>query len=520
MKKQFALLFTLLTILIVYVACGVGGADDAATVVPDAGAQEAGAQVVAPANGERERLTLEFQAWYPVHMNDDDAVVAYIEERFNVDLNLTIMDWQPNIDNIAMRVAVGDYPNVWLMPYFWVAGLGSQFRDLIEDDLLVNVSQFSVAGGFTNIQHELSRADAWGMRAIYADEHGDYWALPRDDGFANPGIFVRRDWLDQLGLDMPRTLEELEEALAQMVEADLDGVGHVEGLVFAGGGWLGHFIVNFTGIHTSGWFQEANGDWNFHIFHPGFQEGLRFLNRLHYRGLLDPEFLAMSTANARDKFLSGRAAMIIHNANGIDYIDFLVRPMAEYREDAEVGLIVPWPAGPSNMRNGSNPYGSMAVIFDKDPEANHRVFEILDFILSPEGTHLTLEGIEGIHYTLDNGNIVRNEDRWQHDFHGIEHHFMRHFAFPGVTKDNLIYPLDTNIDDIAARGVPPAIVGLHTDTTAWLAPNLESVFVRWRNDFVVGAACIDTEFQDFLDEYIATGFYQMLDEVRAIAATR
>jgi len=191
--------------------------------------------------------------------------------------------------------------------------------------------------------------------------------------------------------------------------------------------------------------------------------------------------------------------------------------MAEYREDAEVGILTTWPMGPSGMRNGANPYGSMAVVFDLTPEQNQKMFEILDFTLSPEGTHLNLHGIEGVHYTMDGDTMNVIQGRRQNDFHGIEHHFIRHFAFPGITKEYLMQPLDANYIDIQSRGVPPAIVGLNTETTSWLEPNLRSVRERWINDFISGDADIDTDFQRFLDEYMDTGFQQMLDEVRAFA---
>jgi putative aldouronate transport system substrate-binding protein len=464
-------------------------------------------------------MELEFMAWYPVQMNENDAVVDYIQDKFNVEFKLSITDWEPNIDNIAMRVASGDYPNVMLIPYYWVPALGEQYTAMIEDDLLINVSSAAEAGGYDNIVTELGRADAYNMRKVYGDENGDYFCIPRDDGLANPGIFVRKDWMDALGIESPQTLDEFEAMLEKMVAADLDGAGSVEGVTFDGSGWLEHFIAGFTGINTNGWYQDENGEWSYKVYHPQFTEALKYLNRLYTKGLIDPEFINMKISNCRDKFLSGRASAVMQNANGVDYIDFLLVPIKEYKEDADVVCLVPWPKGPSGKRNGANPYGSMAVIFKSGDEAKDaKVLEILDYILSEEGTAITTIGIEGVHYTMEDGERVVNQQQLQNDFHGIEHHFMRHFAFPGIVKDNLMPMLKENYEDIKKTGVPPEIVGMNTERTAVLEPNLKSVYDTWLVAFVTGEKDIDADFAAFLSEYEAAGYSEMLEEVKAFAA--
>ena len=46
------------------------------------------------------------------------------------------------------------------------------------------------------------------------DEDGNIWALPRALETTSSPTYIRKDWLDQTGLDMPETFDELEEVLA------------------------------------------------------------------------------------------------------------------------------------------------------------------------------------------------------------------------------------------------------------------------------------------------------------------
>lgn len=467
---------------------------------------------------EGEPIPVEFMAWYPVMPNEGDKVIELVEDKFNVSLSFTLATYQPHMDNIAMRVASGDYPNVMLVPYYGVAAMGEQYTAMIEDGLLVNFSEAAAGGDYPNIAIELGRADDRNMQKIYGDSAGDYYGLPRDDGYANQALFVRQDWLDQLGLEQPATFEELKAVLEAVVAADPDGQGNV-GMTFNGIGALEQFITGFTGVQSGGWYQNDDGAWAYKVYHPGFVEALKYIKDLYDNNLIDKEFMTMSVANARDKFNTGRAAMITHNGNGVDYTDFLVTPIQEYKAEAEVGVIVPMPKGPSGKRNGSNPYGAVAVIMKSgDEETDARVLDIFDYILSPEGTDVFINGIEGVHYTMDGDTRIVNEEERKRDFQGIESHLLRHFAYPGASKENLIPILAANYEDIKETGVAPEIVGLNTETTAVLVPNLNSVYESWVLDFVIGEADIDTQFDAFLAEYEAAGYQDMVREVTDFAA--
>jgi putative aldouronate transport system substrate-binding protein len=475
---------------------------------------------VADSNGNtdrfKEKKEIEIMAWWPVHLDPDDAVIKAINEKFNVELKITLADWGPHQDNIATRVASGDYPNYLLMPWYWVGSLGQQYSALIEDGLAVNISEYVEELGLANIEQQLREAEESGVKSIYADSQGDYYSIPRHDGYPNGGLYIRKDWLTQLNLSAPKNMDELESVLEAFVKSDPDGKGTV-GLTSDGFNSFEQIIATFTGINPTGWFQK-DGVWTHKVLEPAFKDAIVYLHRLYDKGLIDKEFPYLQIANAREKFTNGRAGLIMFNANGIDFTDLTQVPLQAYKATAEADLVLPFPAGPAgNIRTTNNPYGSTGILFDTgDKELNNRMLTILDWLLSEEGTDLSLNGVEGIHHTKNDGKIVYNEEAWQKDFYGIEHHFIRHLIYPGVAKEKsprVLPVLRQNYEEIIANGIFPEVIGLNTENTAIKSPVMEEIYTKWMVNFIVGDAEIEKDWNTFLNEWKAAGYDDLVKDV-------
>jgi putative aldouronate transport system substrate-binding protein len=468
-----------------------------------------------------DKKDIEVMAWWPINVESDDQIIKFIEEKFNVNLKITVADWQPNIDNLTMRIASGDYPTYLLMPWYWVNNLGPQYQSLIEDKLAMNISEYVEKYGFDNIKEQLNQATDAGVKAIYADDKGDYYSIPRNDGYPNQALYIRKDWLEQLNLPMPKTWDDVENVLQAFVEKDPDGQKNV-GFTSDGIGSLEHIIASFTGIHSSGWTKQ-NGQWTNKVMLPEFKDAIAFLHGMYSKGLIDKEFLYLKTTNAREKLTTGRAGMMIYNANAVDYTDFTEVPLKKYKADAEITIPVPFPSGPKGeIRVSGDPYGSTGILFaNKDDEINVRMLAILNWLLSEEGTDLSLNGIKGIHYDLVDGKIQYNEDKWQKDFKGIEHHFIRHLVFPGVAKEQsarVLPILKENYEDIIEHGVLPEIVGVSTENTAAIQPKLNEIYSKWVFNFIIGDAELEKDWSRFMDEYKKAGYETVLKDVSDYAA--
>ncbi|MFB9276420.1 hypothetical protein [Cohnella cellulosilytica] len=515
----------ILALIVVLLAGALGACAKDAEPSGSAGPAASGSPTAASGSEFEEKKDIEVMAWWPIVVKPEDEVIKFINEKFNVNLKITVADWQPNIDNLAMRVASGDYPTYALMPWYWVGDLGVQYKALVEDKVALNVTELAEKHGFTRILDQLKQADELGVNPIYADASGDYYSIPRNDGYPNPGLFIRQDWLDQLNLAIPTSWDEVETVLKAFVANDPDGKKNV-GLTLNGADGLGTFdqiLTAFTGVHPVGWTKQ-NGQWTHRALLPEFKDGVKYLHRLYEEGLVDKEFGFLKASNAREKFTTGRAGMIIHNANGVDYRDFIQVPLTQYNSSAEVTLAVPFPSGPKGqIRASGNPYGSTGILFaNKDEEASVRMLAILDWLLSDEGTNLSLNGVEGIHYDLQDGKVVYREDKWQADFGGIEHHFIRHLIFPGIAKEQsprVLPILQDNYNDVIEHGVREEIVGVNTENTAKFGPKMSEVYTKWITNFVIGDADIDSEWEKFIAEWTSYGYEDIIKDIENFEAS-
>ena len=124
--------------------------------------------------------------------------------------------------------------------------------------------------------------------------------------------FINKKWLDELGLDVPKTTEELKQALIAFKENDMAGDGQTIPM---------SFILNDGNEDIGtllGAFGEGYGDIPEHISvsndkkvvytatQDGYKEGLKWLHELVEEGLVDPEVYTQEWSTYVSKGKAGR----------------------------------------------------------------------------------------------------------------------------------------------------------------------------------------------------------------------
>jgi putative aldouronate transport system substrate-binding protein len=135
---------------------------------------------------------------------------------------------------------------------------------------------------------------------------------------ASQNLFIRKDWLDKLGLPLPSTKEEFYDALAAFKEKDPGGVGKNRVIPFTMSTdvrWTAGVIVDpFIDPYLSNKERWINTVIDRYILLPGYKEGFRFLNKMYNNGLIDPDFPLYKTDDPLNNLLkSGAAGSFAHN---------------------------------------------------------------------------------------------------------------------------------------------------------------------------------------------------------------
>ncbi len=253
------------------------------------------------------------------------------------------------------------------------------------------------------------------LKAAISASDGNYYYIPYfPDGKYGRAYFIRYDWLDALGLEMPQTVEEYEQVLIAFRDQDPNGNGLKDEIPFFARQWeeLIRLVTLWdgrsSGSDTAHDFMVEGG----HIKHPyaeeGYREGIKNLARWYAEGLVDPEIFTRGS--------SSREYLLSENLGGSSH-DWFASTSGYNRLSAEIDgfafkAFLP-PASPSGRRIEEHrripvkPDGWAISYTNEHPVETIKYF---DFWFSPEGRRLANFGVEGAHYDVVDGEPIYKEE--------------------------------------------------------------------------------------------------------------
>lgn len=213
--------------------------------------------------------------------------------------------------------------------------------------------------------------------------------------------YIRTDWLENLGLSMPTSFDELKEVIRAFTEDDPDGNGvdDTYGWNFSQTGQS--IIQNMMGVNAEMWVIE-NGEFVDGYVSNAMLEAYKFLEEIYDNDWADVEYLTdTSGTKAFGDFMSGKLGIINAGSNCL-VGSGLWKPLIESNPNAKVAAM------PSFTEYGY--YQERACNFlncipatSEHPEA---AVQYLDWMLS-EGWKTVQYGIEGEDFVYDGDEIVR-----------------------------------------------------------------------------------------------------------------
>ena len=120
-------------------------------------------------------------------------------------------------------------------------------------------------------------------------------------GYSYDFPWIRADWLEELNLDEPETMDELLEVAKRFVEEDMAGNGKTIGIElidlydFQGKPGMGTMLFNMNGSYPGRWCDDGNGNYTYGSIAPETKEVLRQLNELYNEGVLAKDLASRDT---------------------------------------------------------------------------------------------------------------------------------------------------------------------------------------------------------------------------------
>ncbi|TFE19890.1 extracellular solute-binding protein [Cohnella luojiensis] len=268
---------------------------------------------------------------------------------------------------------------------------------------------------------------------IYLDEHpeidkqvktgaGSYYVFPfirGDDRLRTyQGPIIRKDWLDELGLQTPETIDDWYTVLKAFkerkgVDAPLTFLGVPNPLSgVEGGAFVGAF-----GIKKGFYLDE--GRVKFGPLEPDYKSFLALFRKWYAEGLIDKNIATVDTKTLDANMISGRSGASVWNAGaGIG----TWQPFVREKEPNAQFIPAPYPVLNKGERPkfGQRSYayaGSGGVAISAKSPNVEAAARMLDYGYSPEGHLLFNFGIEGLSYEMKDDYptytdlILRNPDK-------------------------------------------------------------------------------------------------------------
>ncbi|MDF2715863.1 MAG: hypothetical protein K0R28_2788, partial [Paenibacillus sp.] len=309
--------------------------------------------------------------------------------------------------------------------------------------------------------------------------------------------YIRKDWLQRLGLAVPGTYEEYVDALKAFTLGDPDGNGKGDtyGFTVSGNGsslsldWP-EFVKN--GLLYPAYFEndrliDMQSD-------PLVQQTVTDILKVSGGGLVDPDWFLNKGQQHIDKAVQGKAGIVLGNA-----ADFALdaNPESIQTRSRQLNPAADWvpfnPFGGKPMRTAPTPdypfvYSNNAAGLNQ--EKLKRMTQILDWLAGVEGFLLTHYGLENVHYTRKGSTITLNPDKIEEDI-AQNGDFLKIWDFftpntPDVLGLKVIDPRRSVRDQVILDTITaiPVYEGLGTTLTPPLGVNVEAMRAK-QNELLV-----------------------------------
>ena len=187
-------------------------------------------------------------------------------------------------------------------------------------DNLVKLVEAGLVEDLTTVYEECTTDVIKEMYESYGEDllgsatfDGKLYALPNtaiDDGHML--LWLRADWIRELGLEEPQTMDEAMQVIKAFVDNDIAGNGRTIGLACSTGIIAGSSetygvdsIFTKFGSAPEKWILDDDGQIVYGSVTDETKEALRYLNQLYEDGVLDTRFLLRKTDNIDDLLVNG-----------------------------------------------------------------------------------------------------------------------------------------------------------------------------------------------------------------------
>ena len=245
---------------------------------------------------------------------EDNAYTRFLKDDLNIEV---VYDWIASSsdydEKMNLCIGSGTIPEMMNVN-------ATQYRALLKYDMIQPLDQYFEDYASDTLKGYVESGGDELQKCITNDK-GEMMAIPAPSmmvGEMNE-MWIRQDWLDNLGLEVPRTWDEMAAVAEAFVTQDPDGNGEDDTIGILGPGNSNH--INDIGDNQFGldplfcsfqsypqyWLQDEDGTVKYGSIQPETRVALEKIQKLYTDKLIDPEMLVRN--NCQEAVLSGKVGI-------------------------------------------------------------------------------------------------------------------------------------------------------------------------------------------------------------------
>ncbi|MCY7798862.1 extracellular solute-binding protein [Bacillus haynesii] len=433
-----------------------------------------------------------------------DTAIKKIEELTNTKLDLM---WVPDAvkeDRLNSALAAGNLPKVVTIQDIKNSSVMNAFRS----------GMFWEVGPYLKDYPNLSKMNKLINKNASID--GKLYGIYRERPLSRQGVVIRKDWLDNLGLDMPKTVDELYETAKAFTEKDPDQNGKNDTIGFADRNDLiyGAFktLGSYMGMPTD--WEEKDGKFTPDFMTKEYMDTMKYMKKLYDEGLINKDFPVTSKTQQQEMFSQGKAGIYVGNM--VDAVNLRDQSVDDKME-LEIINRIKGPDGKERVwasggHNGIFAFPKTSVKTEKELK---RILAFFDRIAEEDVYSLMTYGIEGVHYKKEGDKQFKRMDEklkdWQAEIQplvslvGIDKQYLKNTGDPLRTKYEEL--TEDNNEIIVSN---PA-ESLYSPAASERGDELQKIIDDATYQFILGKIN-ESQFEKAVEKWRTNGGNQVIEE--------
>ena len=449
--------------------------------------------------------TVDIDLWYGAAVTEAGPIpedwVGYdiIRDELGINLHLTVLPSSDQDQNVKIQAAGAgnNLPDVFLVQRPVLINLVNQglIAPLDEDFFAAMPTRTAKYHDADSINHATIDGTCWGM-AVPAESVGIEF------------LCVRQDWLDNLGLEVPTTLDEFFDVMYAFTYDDPDGNGLDDTYGFGAFIESNATLKGYPGSRLWPIMGAFNvpGLWDFHrdnlglsLLNPDFYDFMQFMKKCIDAGVIDPNWLSYKKDDFRAAWKQGRFGMMYEQWAALS-AEANYAPFDANFPDGEWKVINP-PEGPDGYAytGALDKTYRIYAVSQRAAEAGKLPYieKLFEWMGTDEAYYLLGYGVEGENYVLDENGQVSTEGLGDNAFTGGQGQVMTQLR-------NMVF---FNTPDETAVRFPDYVCANSGKTMSPVSYCIAASEVPWK--MAVGSGIMPTpnsDVQRFMEQGLAEFF--------------